>query len=388
LEPWRKAVAAIVRAGQDPAEWLDSNLRDRGIPKGTPEPPPAEQTVAAYFLEWIATAVPPLVRKAQARDYRRHIKGYVLPALGRHVMADVTPRDARELQLTLMTRGRRVRAGDEARGLSVKYARNILSSSARAMFQQALVDGLIAANPFVGLKWPEWEIPEANPFTAEERDRILVWFTQKRFGFRPGSRPEKRADRFRVHPPYAVYLQLLFWTGLRPSEASGLQWSDADLSRGRLYVRRSYHLGAYGRPKTKAARRTVLLFPLTVRLLRDIQPLRVTPEMPVFTSTVGGPVEPNSMLPHWYACQRALGIAVRGLYCTKDTFVTTALERMRKTGEWDFQWLEQQTGVSYATLKRHYAKWWADVEDDALRKFVADDPRLFDHGDAEEAVGT
>lgn len=32
----------------------------------------------------------------------------------------------------------------------------------------------------------------------------------------------------------------------------------------------------------------------------------------------------DSLLPHWYACQPALGIRARGLYCTKDTFVTTA----------------------------------------------------------------
>ena len=86
--------------------------------------------------------------------------------------------------------------------------------------------------------------------------------------------------------------------------------------------------------------------------MRAIQPLRVTPKMPVFTSTTGGPIEPNSLLPHWYGCQRALGIRVRGLYAMKDTFVTTALARMRKLGEWDFQWVEQQTGVSYATLRR------------------------------------
>jgi hypothetical protein len=54
-----------------------------------------------------------------------------------------------------------------------------------------------------------------------------------------------------------------------------------------------------------------------------------------------------------------------------------ALDRMRKHHEVDFQWLEQQTGVSYATLKRHYAKWWPDADHDALRKFVADDPTLF-----------
>jgi integrase len=300
----------------------------------------------------------------------------VLPTLGKMPLADVTPRDARDLQHALLTTGRRVRAGEGPAGLSVKYVRNILSGSTRAMFQQALTDGVIASNPFGGLRWPEWEIPEANPFTAEQRDVILTWFEQRVFGFRPGCRPNTRRDRFRVHRPYYVYVHVLFWTGLRPSEASGLQWRDVDLLRGRLYVRRSYHLGAYGKPKTRGARRTVQLLPITVRLLRDIQPLRVTPDLPVFTNTTGGPVEPNSLLPHWYACQRALGIAVRGLYCMKDTFVTLVLDRMRKRHEFDFQWLEQQTGVSYATLKRHYAKWWPDADDEALRKFVADDAGL------------
>ena len=71
----------------------------------------------------------------------------------------------------------------------------------------------------------------------------------------------------------------------------------------------------------------------------------MTPEMPVFVNTLGTALEPNSLLPHWYACQRALGIRVRGLYCTKDTFVTTALYRMRETTQIDIPWLERQTGV-------------------------------------------
>jgi integrase len=381
-------VAGIVRAGQDPGEWLEEHLREPARLAAVPEPPPDDQTVAAYFSEWIASAVPPLVRKAQARDYRRHLRGYVLPVLGKVALTDVTPRHARDLQQALLTAGRRERHDGRQAGLSVKYVRNILSGSTRAMFQQAVADGHIPTNPFVGLKWPEWEIPEANPFTALERDAILAWFERKVFRFHSGRRCDQRRDRFRVHAPYYVYIHLLFWSGMRPSEVSGLQWQDVDLARARVYVRRSYHLGAYGKPKTRAARRTVRLLPLTVRLLGNIQPLRVTPDMPVFTSTIGGPIEPNSLLPHWYACQRALGIAVRGLYCTKDTFVTVVLDRMRARHEADFQWLEQQTGVSYATLKRHYAKWWPDADDDALRKFVADDPHLLEEGVGERPIVT
>ena len=47
-------------------------------------------------------------------------------------------------------------------------------------------------------------------------------------------------------------------------------------------------------------------------------------------------------------------IRKRGLYCTKDTFVTTAL--MLPEGA-NIAWLENRTGVAYATLRRHYGEW-------------------------------
>ena len=87
--------------------------------------------------------------------------------------------------------------------------------------------------------------------------------------------------------------------------------------------------------------------------------------MPVFTTTTGAPIEPKTFSAHWYQCLRVLGFRVRGLYCTKDTCVTTALRREVKIA-----WLEAQTGVSYATLKRHYAKWLRDEGREDMNRFV------------------
>lgn len=59
----------------------------------------------------------------------------------------------------------------------------------------------------------------------------------------------------------------------------------------------------------------------------------------------------RAFLPHWYACLRALGIRVRGIYACKDTYISTVLA-------WKpIPWIEEQTGVVYATLKRHYGRW-------------------------------
>lgn len=109
-----------------------------------------------------------------------------------------------------------------------------------------------------------------------------------------------------------------------------------------------------------------------MRLLDLIQPLRVTPEMPVLTNLIGRPIEPQAFCYHWYECLRALGIRQRGLYCTKDTFITLALSVGVKIA-----WPETQTGVSYATLRRHYGAWMPMEGESELRRFAVLDPTLF-----------
>jgi hypothetical protein len=41
-------------------------------------------------------------------------------------------------------------------------------------------------------------------------------------------------------------------------------------------------------------------------------------------------------------------------------------------------WLETQTGVNYATLRRHYGKWMPTEGQSELRRFVDIDPTLFE----------
>src|SRR5260370_21587740 len=66
------------------------------------------------------------------------------------------------------------------------------------------------------------------------------------------------------------------------------------------------------------------------------------------------------------ASLRSVSVRVRGLYTTKDTFVSIAL-RVRGP-----LWVEKQTGVAYSTLAKHYAKWMPDGEDrDEQRRLAA-----------------
>lgn len=331
--------------------------------------------MAEYYTTWIKEQIP-VVRRAQARDYRRHVTRYVLPVLGKVLLPELRPAHVRGLQAELLEQEVRCRDGSTKKR-SVKHVKNILAGSFRAMIQQARVDELVTRDVFAGLKWPKWSPPKPDPFTTDEVRRILAWFKSKRFGFHPGRGSTE--NRFLPHPPYWAYVQLLFLTGLRPSEAAGLQWGDIDLAHRRLHVRRSRHLYDYGAPKTESARRTVELPEVAVQALVTIQPLHVAPqplhvapEMPVFTGTTGNPIEPKAFSEHWYDCLRALGLRQRGLYCTKDTFVTRVLQAGAKIA-----WLEAQTGVNYATLRRHYGQWMPSEGDTELRRLEALDPGLF-----------
>jgi hypothetical protein len=144
LERLRVLVGAVIRAGQDPTPVLDDHFNPR--PRvATPTAPVAAAplsgpTVAAYYERWIAEQTP-VVRRAQARDYRRHVVTHVLPFLGQTSLAALRPSDIRGLQAELLTRG-----------LSVKYVKNILSGSFRAMLAQAQVDELLTRDCFVRLK--------------------------------------------------------------------------------------------------------------------------------------------------------------------------------------------------------------------------------------------
>lgn len=280
VEKLADLVGAAIAAGEDPTPALEKHYGRAVVDLSTVpvEPSTPGPTVSDYFHRWLEERTP-VIRKAQARDYRRHLGSWVVPTLGDVALADLRASDVRGLQAELL-----------GKGLSVKYVKNILNGSFRAMVRQARRDELVTRDVFADLEWPKWKPPGPDPFLPDERTRIIEWFRAKRFGFHPGTAGE---SRYRFHPPYHVFVHVLFWTGLRPSEAAGLQWQDIDLDGARLHVQRSRHLYEYGAPKTESADRWVELFPETVTLLRNLQELHVTPETPVFSTLEGEPIEPK-----------------------------------------------------------------------------------------------
>jgi hypothetical protein len=88
-----------------------------------------------------------------------------------------------------------------------------------------------------------------------------------------------------------------------------------------------------------------------VELLRHLIELRAEPADHVFKNTLRDPIDQRSFYKIFCSAQRAIGIRIRELYATKDSYVSTALTRGV-----NLAWLSEQTGVSDATLRRHYGK--------------------------------
>lgn len=226
-----------------------------------------------YYTTWIEQKVPPFVRKSLARDYRQHFGSYVLPKFGETTLTEVSPRALLDFRTYLL----------KGMGLSLKTCRNIIDGSFRAMMRDArTIDHLVSEDPFASIQWPVREVPEPDPFSEKERDEILSYFREN-------------------HAFYYAFLYTLFWTGMRPSEATALRIGDVDLKRGTTSITKSRHIGEENAPKTQASRRTVRLLPTVVEILRASKQLRVTESDYVFTNTEGKPIDADQWRKdYWY----------------------------------------------------------------------------------------
>ena len=172
--------------------------------------------------------------------------------------------------------------------LGVKSAKNVLNASLRAFFRDAKAEGLIERNPFDDLPrnwWPKTVSPEPDPFSEEERDRVLDYFFKKHWA---------------TWPQGCVFLHSCFWVGSRPCELTGRRWRDFDPITGKLSITTSRTEGEEGPPKTANSVRTIDLLEPVVDYLRQIKPLRAQPDNYIFFDLRGMPIVTEELKVHWF----------------------------------------------------------------------------------------
>lgn len=116
-------------------------------------------------------------------------------------------------------------------------------------------------------------------------------------------------------------------TGLRRGELLALRWSDLDLRRGLLHVRRSLSRVNEGDAyavreaalKTRHSRRTIDLSPATVETLLAHPAGDDLDRDFVFRSKAGGPIDPDNVDRAWKRHLSAAGLADRPFHSTRHT---------------------------------------------------------------------
>jgi integrase len=266
-----KATQDNRRKAEARARVIDQEIRDgtfdylRWFPRGNlaarflPERESAAGrivTVRGFFYEWSAAEGS---RRAVTAKWQRnresYIRAHVVPAVGSVRLDELTPKHLVDLQ----TRLRR-------QGLAASTIDRVIHSALRGMLRDAELAGYRAPDlgqlfdrRFVTRLDQGSDAADIDPYTDQERERILDWFAR-----------ERRA--------YHAFVYFRFWTGTRPSEAIALRWGDVDLSNRRIRIRRSRVLGEDGRPKTGRSKRDVVVHEGLENVLRAHMPRRPAPE--------------------------------------------------------------------------------------------------------------
>lgn len=259
-------------AGQHyPEDWIP----EVGIVKRAVEPPLA----GPPLLEWFGRSVGsrPRANPRTRADYSRDFRLHVPPWLAQKPIETITREDVGRWLIEL-----------QEKKLSAKSIHNIHGTVSSVM-KDAQADDLIRRNPFLGQT-------RAIPIRHEE----MVFLT-------PG---EYQLFREFVIEHYRPFIDFLFTTGLRFSEATALLPQHVDLAQGRLHVvtawkRQPDYTFVSQEPKSAGGRRTLSLTARQVDVITDL----IRPGELIFRNKNGGRIHQNSF--HSHTWQPALKVAAK-----------------------------------------------------------------------------
>lgn len=290
-----------------------------------------------YLNGWLLSArLKPQTRTGYARKVRLH----VIPHLGHLQLGSVLP-----VHLDTLYRKLEAEGSPGGRGplslSTIREIHNIISSAFRALVRQVglPVSPTSRATP-PSLKQAKASSPEMNTWTANEVGHFLIQVADDHYG---------------------PLWRLIATTGMRRGEALAVHWTDVDLERGRLVIRRS--LGEDRKPVEQEDGSTVLkrtlvfgptkndsvrvvdLDTVTIAILREHRDRqeaeaqllgdRWVDHGLVFargrlwlgkTATAGGPLDPERMSEAFQRACRRHGMRRIRLHELRHTWATLALE--------------------------------------------------------------
>ena len=259
--------------------------------------PPSRQPFEEYAAQWLdsyAGRTAHGIGPGPLAEYRAAIEAHAIPHFAQTRLADIEPPDVRALVAKL-----------EARGLApasiVKYLAPL-----RALFATAVEDGSLRSNPCTGVRVNRSRRAGQQQQEEEENAKAM-------------SEVQLHAVLAAIPERHRLLFELLAETGLRISEALGLEWQDVQQgARPVLHVRRQCYRGRTGDLKTANGRRTL---PLGDRLARALWAAGAgrAPTAPVFATSTGTRVGERNLRRTLQAAAENAGVPWIGFHTFRHT---------------------------------------------------------------------
>src|ERR671910_338060 len=260
-------------------------------------------SVEEYLERWLDDCLRGSVRDSTYASYKRQVRRYIIPAIGRIKLAKLTPAHIQYLYREMQDRRLSTR--------TVQYTHAVL----RRALKQAKRWGMVDRNVAKDVDPPRLKRGEIQPLDREQTRTLL-----------------QAAEGDRLHALYVVAVT----AGLRPGEMLALRWSDVDLEAGALRINRALSDSEFAAPKTPRSRRKIELSNTARTALRTHRKRQLEERMKkaglwkdhglVFPSTVGTPLSHRNVVRSFKALLKRAGLpAHTRLYDLRHTCATLLL---------------------------------------------------------------
>jgi integrase len=225
----------------------------------------ADISVAEYARRWLKNKKPDISHSTYL-SYRACIEKQIIPSIGKRLVVSVNASTAKSCLA-------------DCANLSIG-TRNKVAYLLKAIFREATIDGIAIRDPTTTIKQKTDNTPIRRALTDEESAALLKCASSRSDG---------------------LLVTLLYYTGLRPGEALGLQWKHINLEKKELRVDQQLHKTKDGMRvdrnlKTENSRRRV---PLPDELVEALKRVRGMPDVYLFHTRTGRYYTETKMREQW-----------------------------------------------------------------------------------------
>lgn len=346
-ETLRKKILARIEAGTfDYAEFFPKSKEAKQAPASTKK---LFKDVADEFLKFKATSPNKKeigLAPSTLKEYRRLIDAHMLEPLG-NLPIDRVDFSAINDIMSNLNLG--------------KESYNSVLSIFRGIFKYAIKADIVMIDPSRKFDFFSKDTPKPDPLTPDEVARVL------------------RDMELHYHPQIAIYFDMAFRLGFRPSEGIDLRWENIDWQKRTILINSSKVRGIV-RETTKTQK------PRVVEL--DDHCMAQLHKLKQYTFMVGDRlfINPNTQLPYrsnepllqnfWHPTLKRLGIGMRDCRQTRHTSASMLL-----MADANQRWAAERLGHSEDVFKKVYSKWMPEVDN---RRQLAKVSEIFEQPERQE----